>query len=99
MSKRNEESAPVEWVDPPENAAGTPRTHVWFKVAEELRRNPERWAKISTRTTRNAAGAFAFLRVKRGTGAFAPMGSFEAVTRANSSGSFDVYARYVGEPK
>jgi len=75
----------VTWEEPPRT---TPRND-WGKIAEALRANPGKWAKLETAST--AYCAF----IKQGkTKAFQPAGSFEATLQNRV-----LYARYIGSEK
>lgn len=71
------------------------QTSVHMEAAKALRRQPNRWARIKTTATAQAARNAAHqIRNGRIT-AYNPPGHFEAVSRT-VDGEFRVYARYVG---
>lgn len=88
---------PLQWTEPKQknNSGGAPVK--WQAEAQELRSRQGEWAIIQVCETQGSASAFragiALARLK----AFEPAGSFEAAARKNESGTFSVYARYVGE--
>ena len=88
---RPEYTLEVRWQDPPSNLRGTRGKHV--PVAEMLRKHPGRWALVTTVRSK----AYATLIRTAKFACYAPAGSFEATSRKNADGMFDIYARYVGE--
>jgi len=77
----------VVWENPP----GRVTKHGWAGIAEKLRANPGVWAKVPTVSGGQAGTYCAHVKNAR-LRAFAPAGSFEAVTRNKT-----MYVRYVGE--
>ena len=77
----------IEWAEPP--ASGSNRTGTVFtaEVVAALRANPGRWALVKKSHRGRAVAA---LFAKRHP-------EFEATTRKQPGGMFDIYARYVGE--
>jgi hypothetical protein len=71
----------ITWEQPP----GKDRQN-WAEIAEALRANPDRWAKIESASTAYCS----FIKQGR-TKAFQPAGSFEARLRGGK-----VYARFIG---
>lgn len=84
----------IEWAEPP-TAPNEPGR--WTAVADELRANPGRWAKIKV----DASDTTLAHRIKHGAVVgFRPAGAFEARSVSWASDGkrrFDIYARYVGE--
>jgi hypothetical protein len=85
---------PIQWEEPPQSQTGGGK---YDELAEELRRNPGRWAKLGTYDTGQAAN----IRDGR-LRAFRPAGAFEAVSRNGRTDGegrrqADIYVRYVGE--
>jgi hypothetical protein len=69
----------------------------WPGIAEELKKNPRKWAKVLTdRQSGSAAGFASSIRTGRSV-AFQPQGTFEACSRTSGPGKADVWACYVGE--
>ncbi|GAA3162199.1 hypothetical protein GCM10017688_05500 [Streptomyces ramulosus] len=64
-------------------------------VAEALRANPTRWARIQEREKPGDAAGFAYQIRKGILAAFRPTGHFEAKSRTVGK-VYHVYARYVG---
>lgn len=64
-------------------------------IAAELKARPGEWARIETSTSPNAASSMANHISGARLKAYAPAGSFEAVSRT-VDGEYRVYARYVG---
>lgn len=83
----------IEWKDPPDPGdAGRPGKYA--DIADELRRHPGQWARVTTGKSSTLAAD-----IKRGrTQGFAPDGSFDAVARRapGTPGAFDIYARFIG---
>lgn len=86
----------MQWKEPP--PAGTSRNaDKYMEIADELRRNPGKWAMIGRMSAQNASN------IKDGRlAAFRPRGTFEATYRNISKSEVgpdtaDIYARYVGE--
>lgn len=88
----------LRWEAPPErhgNAAPA-KPLKYQAAADQLRAKPGEWAVLAEGKTPSSAGGLA-ARIRRGVGAFAPAGSFEARQIGPASGSVSkVYARYVG---
>jgi hypothetical protein len=91
-------SAVMRWEEP--TVLQKQQAEKWRAVADELRRNPQKWAVVAEAAA-TGTGAVS-TGIKRATGvyaeAFAPAGTFEATTRTTKPGVVAVYARYVGEP-
>jgi hypothetical protein len=83
----------VEFVDqlPPRNGTAASEHD---KIAKELKANPGQWARVQ-KGLKTAAAASTINTA--GANAYAPRGSYEATARKNDKGSYDVYARYVGD--
>lgn len=81
----------IRFEDPPKAPSS------WADVAEELRAQPGRWAVVRDKSSGvKPNGFFTYAsRIRRGTGPFAPAGSFEAVVR-DVDGEMRVFARFVG---
>lgn len=77
----------VVWEDLPNRKT----KHGWGEIAEELRANPGVWARVPTVPEGHTATYCVYVKSAR-LRAFAPAGSFEAVTRNKT-----MYVRYVGE--
>lgn len=98
-TERVEPTAQLEWVDePPPRKRST--SGKWAPVAEQLKANPGKWAKVQTGST--SGGSFASMVRHAKTAAFAPAGAFEAVTRSAGKDDrgrdlADLYVRFVGE--
>jgi len=75
----------MTWEDP---EGRKPRLD-WAKIAESLRANPGKWAKVETSSTAYCS----FIRQGR-TKAFQPAGSFEAILQNRV-----LYARFIGVEK
>ena len=83
-------TAGIKWQEPPAERRGRAP---WDEIAEALRGRPGAWALVGENIDASQA-----TRIKKGgLSAFAPAGSFEAVTRKNEGDKHDIYARYVGE--
>ncbi|MFI1182589.1 hypothetical protein ACH4UT_23960 [Streptomyces sp. NPDC020799] len=85
----------VEFIGPPPVQKDTKHT----RIARELRAHPDTWGVVqrATTTTRAAAAAQAIRKAKLA--AYAPAGTFEAVSRTVVEGGaaeYRVYARYIG---
>jgi hypothetical protein len=63
------------------------------KLADTLRAKPGEWANLGERSSSVA------YNIRKGQGAFAPEGSFEATTRATKGNRALVYVRYIGAPE
>jgi hypothetical protein len=74
----------MKWEDPP---IGQGTRYDWQAIAEQLRQNPQRWAKIEVKST-----TYATLIPRGQVMAFRPAGAYEART---SKGS--LFIRYIGE--
>lgn len=86
----------MKWEDPP-NEIG--KKTKWYREAQELRKNPKRWALLiakpkvtGDRTFNDLAGNISYGRLS----AFSPAGSFQATTQI-VDGEVRVYVRYVGD--
>lgn len=90
-------SAGLVWEEPPAADSHKPDSSSKYQAeADEMRQNPKRWAVLATVKDRSQAYRLKSSVEKAKYPAFAPAGSFEAVSRTN--GAVKVYARYVGEP-
>jgi hypothetical protein len=69
----------MEWVNPPAAKRGRTSTK-WSKVAEQLKANPNTWAKIGSV---NYASQASVIGKTHG---------MKIVTRKNDEGTFDIYA-------
>ena len=91
----------MKWEDPPSGPLGPGRKISWKSEADELRANPGCWGvlldlKYSEKNRRKVSNLQQ--SVARGINkAFAPGGSFEAVSH-NTDGHSKLYVRYVGQP-
>lgn len=69
----------------------------WTSIAATLKSRPGSWARIKEVSNGQQAGTTRG-RIKRGDiAAFSPAGSFDSAVRKLDSGSYGIYARYVGE--
>lgn len=90
----------ITWAEPPERKNGRkPRNpQASLAVADALRLQPGRYARVAVRTSRSAsqqlAGNIKFARDD----AFAPAGTFTATVR-QVDGQFEVYAKKVEVPQ
>lgn len=83
----------IEFKSPPPDGRGGSLAD-WSEVARQLKERPGEWAIVAQGVS--ATLAQAIKRADRA--AFAPAGTFEAVSRVSSTGrKRDIYARYVGE--
>lgn len=82
---------PVDWV---EKVPQRKRRGKWFEITAALRTRPGHWARVATAT--NTAYA---TMLKQGKLGDALPGEFEAESRRDDVGSYDIYARYVGHLK
>jgi hypothetical protein len=86
----------IAWEEPPVAPWGGKKRKPskWAPIADKLRANPGRWAKIVSQGNISIASAI----LKGQPICFRPEGSFESKV-ANMVGRYtgDVYARYVGE--
>lgn len=84
----------IKWEEPPlANNTNKKRTR-WSDVAEQLRAKPGSWALVSEAVKYSVTTTY----INKGRiTAFEPAGAYEATSRKRPDGSFDVYARYVGE--
>lgn len=82
----------IVWEDPPESNKGGGVRRVLSEFADELRKNPNRWARYPT----DGRGKSIATRIRQGrSSVFTPKGSFEAVTR-EVDGKLVIFVRYVG---
>jgi len=73
------------WDNPPDKGK---RTSKWSQVADSLRANPGKWAKLKdAKVARNAHGLAGRLRTKFGT-------DYEVIARSTGEGTAGVWARY-----
>lgn len=81
-----------KWEAPPEGKT-SPRGK-WLPVAESLRSRPGEWALVSTGDVHTGNGG----NIQQGRLAcFRPAGSFEGVSRKSDDGTWNTWARYIGE--
>lgn len=73
----------MEWGNPPAAKRGRTSTK-WSKVADELKKNPNSWAKIGSVKFASQASVIGKTH------------GLKIVTRKNDSGQFDIYAMYEG---
>lgn len=81
----------LAWAEPPSKSHGRPPRPGSVEMAEDLRKNPERWAIVASGEKSNH---FAQM-INRNGGAFRE-GRWEATSRTTPDG-MDIYARYLGE--
>jgi hypothetical protein len=82
----------IKWEDPPPDGRSTQ----WSEVTDQLRARPGSWAIVAVRRSIGSASDICEkFKTARQSPAFAPAGSFEAVTR-KVDGEYRVYARYLG---
>ena len=83
----------MKWESPSKHGS---ERHDWLKIAHELRDNPGEWALVAENVVRTYV-----THIKRGSiNAFAPAGSYEAVSRGygtDQTRTAKLYARYVGK--
>ena len=86
-------TAQVSWEEPP-----PPKKALrdYSLVAQQLRENPGRWARIDSFPHATAAGRMAYVIRTGRTSYWQEPGDFEAASRA-VDGQFYVYARYMGD--
>jgi hypothetical protein len=77
-----------EWQDPPEKSA---RSSKWSKVFDQLRNNPNRWAKIYEGKDRNAHSLAGRLRKQYGSDY-----EIKSTKMPEKDGVAGVWARYAG---
>jgi hypothetical protein len=82
---------PVDWV---EKVPQRKRRGKWFEITAALRTRPGQWARVATSTNTSYA-----TMLKQGKLGDALPGEFEAESRRDDVGSYDIYARYVGDEK
>lgn len=81
----------IVWADPPKQNRGT--ADAWADEAQALRDNPGKWAILAAgRPSPSSSQGFRNGALK----AFQPKGAFESRSAKNTSGTYDVYVRYVG---
>ena len=71
----------MEWVNPPAAKRGRTSTK-WSKIAEQLKANPNTWAKIGSVKFASQASVIGKTH------------NMKIVTRKNDEGTFDIYAIY-----
>lgn len=87
----HEPESPAVWETPP--SARKPRTD-WSKTADQLREKPGDWLRIQE----NSKSAGLTFHIKTGRlKAFRPSGEFQARSTKNTDGTYNIYARFVGE--
>jgi hypothetical protein len=88
----------ILWQDPPEDAVkGGSRNTKWGSVAKSLKVNAKRFGLVSVKPNRTAAVALANAIAGGRRDEFAPAGDFESRYAEQSDGSFQIFARYLGE--
>lgn len=92
---RDLETDEIEWSDPPKHRGGGRKASEQFTpIAQALKENKGRWAKIVDGSRNTSLVA----QIKQGKiAAFEPAGAFEATGRRSDDGDLAVWARYVGE--
>lgn len=89
-------ASPIVWEDPPADRRGIARAQHLDPFAAALREHPGRWARYPIQLTDKSTANTA-TRINSGLAvAFAPGGTFEAVTRLVDDARV-LYVRYVGE--
>lgn len=83
--------SPAVWETPP--SARRPRTD-WQPTSEELQAHPGQWQRI--RENSKSAGLTSHIKTGQLT-AFRPKGHFQSRSTKNPDGSYNIYARFVGE--
>jgi hypothetical protein len=86
----------MKWIDPPRKTKAIGAPVKFQEEAEALSRRPGEWALIFE--GRNSATTASYINAGD-LAAFRPAGSFEAKSRKNPEGKFDIYARFVGSPE
>ena len=82
---------------PPKNEAGNPGINKWQEIADELRRHPGEWAVVKHSATDRGPVNSSHRGIRSGMlVAFRPAGDFDAKTRTNPDGGFDLWASYNG---
>lgn len=83
----------IRWEEPPTPKSGRNR---YADTANVLRSRPGEWALIAHGLGRSGASALA-VRIRAGSGPWAPRGAFDARTSESAGNGVSVYVRYVGE--
>lgn len=83
----------IRWEDP--SAGGPVGRHKWLAVLEPLQAHPKRWARV--RDYRSSTQAYSIAANLRTRKTYAPPGNWEFLARRVDSGTWAVYARYLGE--
>lgn len=79
----------IKWQEPPKPARGGARD--WKSIFDQLRKRPGEWALVAVADHSPTASW-----IKHGRYAGTKPGEFDATSRKNAAGKFDIYARYVG---
>lgn len=91
----------IRWENPPPSrmarSKGGSRESMWDDVAEWLRAEPGRWALVRENVSKANATSANVMIYSGGATCFRPRGSFEAAMRTNVDGTYNLFARYVGE--
>ena len=80
----------IKWEEPPTKKVVN-REGPMQELAHALKQNPGKWAFLGQRSSSVA------YNIRKGYGAFAPAGAFEATTRNSDKNRADIYVRFVGE--
>ncbi len=81
---------------PPDNIAGRGPSARNYAIATELREHPGEWAIVCHVPERASINGFAYKIRQGASAAFGPVGTFDAKTRTNPDGGFDLWASYIG---
>ena len=86
----------IRFEEPPADSRSSGQYPSNGEVVAALKARPGEWALIRTVSSVSSATSTAYQIRSARLSAFAPAGSFEAVSRT-TNGEYRVYARYVGE--
>ncbi len=82
--------------DPPLNTAGGPTKNDWPAIAAELRQHRGEWAPVRHSDGRGVVDSSGRYIREGMLVAFRPVGAFDAKTRINPDGGYDLWASYIG---
>lgn len=87
------ETTSVTWEEP--KNVRRPRRD-WSGVAADLKANKDQWGRVDT----DSSTPGLTYHINRGQlKDFRPKGAFEARSTKNETGTYEIFARYVGEPE
>ena len=82
------------WETPSAERIGRPPSADYRALAEDLKKNPGKWALVGENMSVSIGSHISSGRIK----AFQPAGTFEGVVRGTKNGRAEkVFARYIGE--